>query len=112
MKTLFSSIYLLILRMSCASNDDNNAISYPSFGSEIEVQINGLAFDTMVPFISPSGHYLVCNNLNNGTNAKLYYAIKVNDSTFTFEGELRKTNQATPPHLDAVADMDMNRNFY
>ena len=118
MKTLFSSIYLSILEMSCASNDDDDddddddAISYPLFGSEIEVQINRLAFDAMAPFISPSGHYLVFNTLNDGTNTKLYYAIKVNDSTFTFESKLRVTNQATPPHLDAVADMDMDRNFY
>jgi hypothetical protein len=66
----------------------------------------------MEPFISPNGNYLFFNNLNDGINTKLYYAIKVNDSTFNFVGELSGTNQMSTPHLDAVADMDVNGNFY
>ena len=86
--------------------------SYPSFGHEIEVTINGLSFDAMEPFISPNGNYLFFNNLNDGINTKLYYATKVNDSTFTFIGEINGANQITPPHLDAVADLDSLNNFY
>jgi hypothetical protein len=112
MKALLRSICLSVLSISCSSNNDNNAISYPSFGSKIDVTINALAFDAMEHFLSPNGNYLVFNNLNDGINTKLYYANKVTDSTFNFEGELLGTNQATPPHLDAVADMDMDRNFY
>lgn len=66
----------------------------------------------MEPFISPDGHYLFFNNLNDGINTKLFYSTKVNDSTFTYVGALNGTNQTTTPHLDAVADMDTNNNFY
>lgn len=66
----------------------------------------------MEPFLSPNGTYLFFNNINDGINTKLYYATRVNDSTFDYVGELKGTNQATTPHLDAVADMDQNGNFY
>ncbi len=85
---------------------------YPAYGSEMDVTINGLSFDAMEPFISPDGNYLFFNNLNDGVNTKLYYATKVNDLTFNFVGELNGTNQTTPPHLDAVPDLDSFGNFY
>lgn len=66
----------------------------------------------MEPFLSADGKYLFFNNLNDGISTKLYYATKVNDSTFTFIGEVIGTNQTTTPHLDAVADMDANGYFY
>ena len=112
LKALF--IIALILIISCSSNDNdiNNSQIYPSFSNEIEVTINGLSFDAMEPFVSPNGNYLFFNNLNDGINTKLYYATKVNDSTFNYVGELIGTNQTTTPHLDAVADMDANGNFY
>ena len=114
MKTYFKIIYILLLVLSCSSNDNdiNSSQIYPSFGSEIDVTINGFAFDAMEPFLSPDGNYLFFNNLNDGENTKLYYATRVNDSTFNYVGELIGTNQATTPHLDAVADMDVNGNFY
>jgi len=85
---------------------------FPSYGPENDVTINGLSFDAMEPFISPDGNYLFFNNLNDGINTKLYYAIKLNDSTFNYVGELNGANQITPPHLDAVADLDSLNNFY
>ena len=114
MKTLFKNISISLLIISCSSTDNgiNNAPIYPSFDSEIEVNINGLAFDAMEPFVSPNGNYLFFNNLNDGINTKLYYATKVNDSTFDFAGEINGANQITSPHLDAVPDMDSNGNFY
>ncbi len=114
MKTYFKIICILLLILSCSSsdNDINNPQIYPSFGSEIDVTILGLSFDAMEPFISPNGNYLFFNNLNDGINTKLYYATRVNDSTFNYVGELTGANQTTAPHLDAVADMDINGNFY
>ena len=100
--------------ISCSSNDRDfiEPISYPSFGAEIEVTINGISFDSMEPFISSDGNYLFFNNLNDGINTKLFYSTKINDSTFNYAGELTGTNQSTVPHLDAVADMDSKGNFY
>jgi len=84
----------------------------PAYGPEIEVTITGLSFDAMEPIISPDGNYLFFNNLNDGINTKLFYATRINDSTFNYMGELSGTNQPAPPHLDAVADMDSLNNFY
>ena len=86
--------------------------NYPSFGAEINVTIKDLSFDAMEPFISPNGKYLFLNNLNDGVDTKLFYAIKINDSTFNFIGELNGTNQSEQPYLDAVADLDTLNNFY
>jgi len=107
-------ITLLLLFVSCSSKDDdiNDSQIYPSFDTEIDVTINGLSFDAMEPFISPNGNYLFFNNLNDGITTKLYYATKINDSTFNYVGELTGANQTVTPHLDAVADMDINGNFY
>ena len=114
MKTYLKIIFIALLIISCSSNDNDISTSqiYPSFGSEIVVTINGLSFDAMEPFLSPNGNYLFFNNLNDGINTKLYYATRVNDSTFNYVGELLGTNQTSTPHLDAVADMDINGNFY
>ncbi|MGB0423313.1 MAG: T9SS type A sorting domain-containing protein [Flavobacteriales bacterium] len=88
------------------------AQDYPSFGPEIDVTIQDLNFDAMEPFISPDGSHLLFNSLNDGVNTKLYYASRMNDSTFTFIGEVNGPNQPIPPHLDAVADLDSQGNFY
>lgn len=111
MKPITLTGVLLVLIISCSSNDDVN-LQFPSFGAEKAVTINGLLFDAMEPFLSADGNYLFFNNLNDGITTRLYYATRVNDSTFNFVGELTGTNQTTPPHLDAVADMDANGNFY
>ncbi len=114
MKKKLLQLFAFLLLTSCSSSNDNieETYIYPTFGSEINVTINGLTFDAMEPFISPDGNYLFFNNKNDGVNTKLFYATKINDSTFTFVGELIGTNQTTQPHLDAVADMDSSGNFY
>jgi len=115
MKIRLLIAFISLMFINCSSSDENNSIEsiiYPSFSSEIEVNIIGLSFDAMEPFLSPNGNYLFFNNLNDGINTKLYYATKVNDSTFNYEGEIIGTNQTTSPHLDAVADMDSSGNFY
>lgn len=113
-KAFLKIICISFIIISCSSNDDpiTESLVYPSFGLEMEVTMNDLSFDAMEPFLSPNGNYLFFNNLNDGINTKLYYASKINDSTFNYVGELMGANQTTTPHLDAVADMDSNGNFY
>ncbi len=114
MKTRINLIFIALLAWSC-STDENQDVQnqlYPTFGSEIDVTINGLTFDSMEPFISADDNYMFFNNLNDGINTKLYYATKINDSTFNYVGELMGTNQTITPHLDAVADLDSDDNFY
>ncbi len=114
MKKILIIILTALLFASCLFNDKDSKDSdkYPSFGDEIEVTINGLSFDSMEPFMSPDGRYLFFNSLNSGGDTKLFYAAKVNDSTFNFAGEIQGANQETIPHLDTVPDMDSNGNFY
>lgn len=113
-KVFLKIIFILLIIISCSSNDSDitESLIYPSFGSEMEVTINDLSFDAMEPFISSNGNYLFFNNLNDGIQTKLHYATKINDSTFNYLGELIGTNQTTTPHLDAVADMDSNGNYW
>jgi len=102
---ILTFIFLLIISCSKNSTEINQTLIFPSFGSEMDVNIIGLTFDAMEPFISPDGYYLFFNNINDGVNTKLYYATKINNSTFTFVGELTGTNQITTPHLDCILIM-------
>ena len=111
-KAILTLLIISIISCSKENNDISEPISYPSFGPEIDVSINGLTFDAMEPFISPDGNYLFFNNINDGVDTKLFYATKINDSTFTSVAELTGTTQTAEYHLDAVADMDSNGNFY
>lgn len=106
--------FVIVLSIFILVKSESNLVAqdYPSFGEEIQVSISGLTFDAMEPFISADGNYLFFNNLNDAINTKLYYATKINDSLFTYIGELNGTNQSVPPMLDAVADMDSLGNFY
>ncbi len=57
---------------------------YPTFGPEKSVAITGLIFDAMKPFISSDGSTLYFNSLNSGANTSLYYATKVNGTSFIY----------------------------
>lgn len=107
-----TSIFVLNISCSKSNKESSQSPKYPSFGPEIDVDIVGLSFDAMEPFIAPDGSYLFFNNVNDGVNTKLFYANKTNNTTFTYAGELIGTNQTTAPHLDAVADLDAQGNFY
>ena len=113
-KSIIIEFLLVLVLFACSSNDEDllPTPTYPNYGDEINVTIIGLPYDAMEPFISADGQYLFFNNKNDGINTKLFYASKVNDSTFNFLGELAGTNQIIPPHLDAVPDMDINGTFY
>ena len=86
--TLLRFIFTCLVIVSCTSDNIDEPINYPSFSNEIEVSINGLTFDAMEPFISPDGNYLFFNSLNDGIVTKLYYATKIDDTTFYFISEI------------------------
>lgn len=89
------------------------AQNYPVYGDQIKVNINGLTFDAMEPFISADEQTLFFNSINSGGNTNLYYATKVDDSTFNFVGLVNGTLDTVPgDHLDAVASLDMNNRFF
>jgi hypothetical protein len=86
--------------------------TYPIFGNDIPVTINGLTFDAMEPALSTDGNALFFNSLNDGITTSIYYAAKVNDSVFNFIGLVPIINQTVTPHLDGVASLDSSNNLY
>jgi len=86
--------------------------NYPVFGPEKKVNINGLSFDAMEPFISKDGQTLFFNSLNSGGNTNLYYATRVNDTLFNYVGLVNGCYDPTPNHLDGVASLDSSNTFY
>lgn len=103
---------ILILTMLTTLSQHIFSQDYPTFGPEKNVTINGLTFDAMEPFISLDGNTLFFNSLNSGGNTNLYFATKVNDTTFTYVGLVGGTYDTSPNHLDAVASLDSLNNFF
>jgi hypothetical protein len=107
------SFFFIILIISCEKDNEGPEIPaiYPEFTEEVEVVINGYSKDAMEPFISKDGTFLFFNSLNDGDSTSLYYATRINDTVFNFEGEIEGVNGPVP-HLDAVASKDINNVFY
>ncbi len=87
----------------------------PPFGNPEMVQIlgyddnQGNSNNAMEPFISRDGNYLFFNNSNTATDTNLFWATRIDDVTFQFQGEIGGVNSTS---LDAVASMDANDQFY
>lgn len=107
MKLKFIIIALLIIFVQQTFSQ-----TYPAFGPEIKVTITGLTFDAMEPFISLDGNTLFFNSLNSGGNTNLYYATKIDDTTFTYVGLVNGTYDTSSNHLDGVASIDSLNNFF
>src|SRR5690349_6716915 len=84
----------------------------PVFGPEIPVTINGYTLDAMEPALSDDGNVLFFNSLNDGVTTSIYYAGRVDDSTFNLIGPVPVINQTATPHLDGVPSIDSAGNFY
>jgi hypothetical protein len=111
MRNVIRVILLVIVNLTLLKYQ-TKAQSNIIFGPEIPVVINGLTFDAMEPFLSVDENVLFFNSLNAGGNTNLYYAIRVNDSTFTYVGLVNGTLDTSSNHLDAVASMDSTNRFY
>ena len=114
----FAMIWMLLLCGACTVRGDDTASiarspdAKPTFGvftNPQPVTIQGYSQDAMEPFISPDGNYLFFNNSNSATQTNLYYATRIDDLTFQFQGEIVGANA---PGLNAVASMDVNNIFY
>jgi len=86
--------------------------AYPQFGPEKKVTITGITHDDMEPFISADEQTIYFNSLNSGGNTNLYYATRVNDTTFTYQGLVGNTFDPAPSHLDGVPSLDINNRFF
>ena len=100
----------LTLRAGDPIDSDNAPITFGTFTNPERVTIQGYTQDAMEPFVSLDGQYLFFNNSNAAPNTDLFYATRIDDLTFQFQGEIAGAN--TPTSLDAVASMDLNGKFY
>src|SRR5271155_6273169 len=115
--TGFATLSLLICVAFATGSQSNAATaarpdSKPMFGvftNPQPVTIEGYSQDAMEPFISPDGNYLFFNDSNSAPDTNLYYATRIDDLTWQFQGEIGGVNSSA---LDAVPSMDVNGNFY
>tara|TARA_R110002073_G_scaffold4213_3_gene28034 strand:- start:12013 stop:12948 length:936 start_codon:yes stop_codon:yes gene_type:complete len=107
------AILLLLFITACTSDDEklpsNKTIAYEN---PVEVIINGYTDHAMEPFLSPNGQTLFFNSQNTGINTKLYYATRISDTEFEFQGEVIGANESQTNQLNAVPDMDETNQFY
>lgn len=103
------TLLILMLLLFCGRS---GAQTNPVFGPEKRVNITGLTFDAMEPFISGDGNTLFFNSLNSGGNTNLYRASRIDDTTFVYSGIVGGTNDTSSNHLDAVASLDSSLNFF
>ena len=116
--SILAMIWTLLLCGACTLRaGDSDSIAEtpdakPNFGvftNPQPVTIEGYSQDAMEPFISPDGNYLFFNNSNSLPQTNLYYATRIDDLTFQFQGEIVGANA---PGTNAVPSMDVNNIFY
>jgi len=106
---LFGLLFLLVLSTSCEDGEVDNPSIVSEFTNEQKVSITGYSSDAMEPFISKNGSYLFFNNLQGVNGKELYYAERINDTTFKFKGEIQGVNST---EVDGNPTMDEQNNFY
>ena len=112
---VFCAWIVLATSANCFASEDSEADAMAeakaaTFSNPQSVTINGYNQDAMEPFISRDGNFLFFNNSNAPTvDTNLFWATRVDDLTFQFQGEIGGVNSSA---LDAVASMDLRNNFY
>ena len=106
---LFELLFLVIVFTNCEKEETTNLDIVSEFSNEQKVIITGYSSDVMEPFISKDGNYLFFNNLQSVNGKELYYAERVDDTTFEFKGEIQGVNSTD---VDGNPTMDEHSNFY
>ncbi len=121
LKRIMLAITLLLLCAACTTRADDGASTadapdarhnFGVFTNPEPVTIEGYSQDAMEPFVSPDGNYLFFNSSNSISPTNLYYATRIDDVTFQFQGEIAGANVSGPEALTAVPSMDINDIFY
>ncbi len=90
------------------SNDNPNPVM--EFGQPVRVEMIGYSGNIMEPFLSRDGNTLLFNNLNAPPeNTNLHWAMKINDTTFQYKGEITSVNTKD---LEGVPTLDNSGNLY
>ncbi len=116
MRSTISMIFCLLVASAtaCSAATADSPDSKSPFGvftNPEPVTIEGYTQDAMEPFISPDGNYLFFNNSNSLPTTNLYYATRIDDVTFQFQGEIAGANGG-PMTQTVVPSMDMSNTFY
>jgi len=109
MDKIIGIIILVLVGISCNKNEATNPDIISEFTNEQKVTITGYSSDAMEPFITKNGNFLFFNNYQGINGKELYYAERINDTTFEFKGEIQGVNSAV---VDGNPTMDENNNFY
>lgn len=110
MKNCFKLPLILAFLFSCEKSELVQDSRFITFSAPQRVTITGYEDHTMEPFLSKDGNILFFNNSNHPSeNTNIHYAIRVNDVTFEYQGELGGVNTE---YLDGVPTMDSEGNFY
>jgi Tol biopolymer transport system component len=81
------------LSVSACQSDAKRPAMYSAFANPRAVSIRGYSGDAMEPFMTPDGRYLLFNSLNQPpAHTTLRYATRIDDFTFTYQGELAGAN--------------------
>jgi hypothetical protein len=103
---------LIILVLSSCNRDNKTVNPTPvvEFGQPVKVEMIGYSGNIMEPFVSRDGSILLFNNLNAvPENTNLHWAIKINDTTFQYKGEIAGVNTID---LEGVPTLDNTANLY
>lgn len=116
---LKKSLYIFLSLLFLACSNDNNApdiVPDPdpdepiSFGPAQAVSVIGYEGNLMEPFLSRDGSILFFNNLNSlPENTNLHWALKIDDTSFDYQGELEGVNTED---LEGVATLDNANNLF
>ena len=108
-----SLILVVFLLTSCNSDGDSSSPTasndYTALSNPELITINGYVSDVMEPFISRDGSFLFFNNAGGATGKDLFYATRIDDTTFNYQGPLSNLNTAA---VDGVPTMDSANTFY
>jgi hypothetical protein len=99
----------LVLETSCNKNEVTDTDNVSEFTKEQKVTITGYTSDAMEPFITKNGNFLFFNNHQGANGKELYYAERINDTTFIFKGEIQGVNSAA---VNGNPTMDEYNNLY
>ncbi len=110
---IMQKLYPFFVFFLFACNRDNktvNANPVIEFGQPVKVEMIGYSGNIMEPFLSRDGTTLLFNNLNAAPeNTNLHWAIKINDTTFQYKGEIADVNTID---LEGVPTLDNAGNLY
>ncbi|MBY9005267.1 MAG: hypothetical protein KGD63_00755, partial [Candidatus Lokiarchaeota archaeon] len=111
--TVISILIILVINISIIlyiyTNFRDSDEIYHGFSNEQKITILGYDSDAMEPYISRDDYYLFFNNYEGPNDKDLYYAERLNSTTFQFKGEVEGVNSLS---VDGNPSMDNYSNFY